>query len=343
MKDTLRECIVGEKTSYIPIWFMRQAGRYLPEFREIRKKNPDFIKLCLNTNLTPEITLQPLKRFELDAAIIFSDILMLPYGLGQKVEFKKNFGPILGKINFKKIQTVGDKEFSKKLEPVYESINITSKDKILNKKDLIGFVGAPWTIYVYMQNRQSPNKFKSQIDRPHNFFFKKTFKEREQLISIIIKYLKLHIKNQVDSGATIIQIFDSWAELIKEDSSREEVIYSPTKELVDYTKQLGVPVICFPRGIKTYKKFCEIVKPDAINIDYEVDPKTIVKEIKIPVQGGLYPKILLGDKDQLKKAATKYLEIFKDHPYIFNLGHGVLPETDPNTVDYLIKFVKDFK
>jgi uroporphyrinogen decarboxylase len=322
---------------------MRQAGRYLPEFQKIRKKNLDFIKLCLNTNLTPEITLQPLRRFELDAAIIFSDILMLPYGLGQKVEFKKNFGPILGKINFKKIQTVEDKEFSKKLEPIYKSINIISKDKALNKKDLIGFVGAPWTIYVYMQNRQSPNKFKNQIDSLHNFFFKKTFKEKEQLIPIIIKYLKLHIKNQVDSGATIIQIFDSWAELIKEDSSREEAIYSPTKELVDYTKQLGVPVICFPRGIKTYRKFCEIVKPDAINIDYEVDPKTIAKEIKIPVQGGLDPKILLGDKDQLKKGATKYLEIFKDHPYIFNLGHGVLPETDPNTVDYLIKFVKDFK
>ena len=341
--NKLLDCIINKKSSQVPIWFMRQAGRYLPEFQKIRKKNFDFIKLCLNTNLTPEITLQPLKRFELDAAIIFSDILMLPYGLGQKVEFKKNFGPILGKINFKKIQTVEDKEFSKKLEPVYKSINIISKDKALNKKDLIGFVGAPWTIYVYMQNRQSPNKFKNQIDSLHNFSFKKTFKEKEQLIPIIIKYLKLHIKNQVDSGATIIQIFDSWAELIKEDSSREEVIYSPTKELVDYTKQLGVPVICFPRGIKTYRKFCEIVKPDAINIDYEVDPKTIAKEIKIPVQGGLDPKILLGDKDQLKKGATKYLEIFKDHPYIFNLGHGVLPETDPNTVDYLIKFVKDFK
>ena len=341
--NKLLDCIINKKSSQVPIWFMRQAGRYLPEFQKIRKKNLDFIKLCLNTNLTPEITLQPLRRFELDAAIIFSDILMLPYGLGQKVEFKKNFGPILGKINFKKIQTVEDKEFSKKLEPIYKSINIISKDKALNKKDLIGFVGAPWTIYVYMQNRQSPNKFKNQIDSLHNFFFKKTFKEKEQLIPIIIKYLKLHIKNQVDSGATIIQIFDSWAELIKEDSSREEAIYSPTKELVDYTKQLGVPVICFPRGIKTYKKFCEIVKPDAINIDYAVDPKTIAKEIKIPVQGGLDPKILLGDKDQLKKGATKYLEIFKDHPYIFNLGHGVLPETDPNTVDYLIKFVKDFK
>ena len=341
--NKLLDCIINKKSSQVPIWFMRQAGRYLPEFQKIRKKNLDFIKLCLNTNLTPEITLQPLKRFELDAAIIFSDILMLPYGLGQKVEFKKNFGPILGKINFKKIQTVEDKEFSKKLEPIYKSINIISKDKALNKKDLIGFVGAPWTIYVYMQNRQSPNKFKNQIDSLHNFFFKKTFKEKEQLIPIIIKYLKLHIKNQVDSGATIIQIFDSWAELIKEDSGREEAIYSPTKELVDYTKQLGIPVICFPRGIKTYKKFCETVKPDAINIDYEVDPKTIAKEIKIPVQGGLDPKILLGDKDQLKKGATKYLEIFKDHPYIFNLGHGVLPETDPNTVDYLIKFVKDFK
>jgi len=341
----IKESIINKKTTNKPIWLMRQAGRYLPEFREIRKKNLDFIKLCLNKNITPKITLQPLKRFEFDAAIIFSDILMLPYALGQNVEFKKNFGPFLGNLDLKKLSKIKDKDFSNKLRSVYKAINIVSKDKLLNQKDLIGFVGAPWTIYIYMLNKQSPKKFKSQIDSLKNYLFnrqKLKEKEKEKLMWIIIEHLKIHIKNQVDSGATIIQIFDSWAGLLKDDDFYEQFIYSPTKELVDYTKKLGVPVICFPRGIKNYKKFCEFVKPDAVNIDYEVDPKTIAKEIKIPVQGGLDPKILLGDKNQLKKEATKYLKIFKDHPYIFNLGHGVLPETDPSNVDYLVKLVKDF-
>ena len=119
--------------------------------------------------------------------------------------------------------------------------------------------------------------------------------------------------------------------------------FCPTSNLVEYIKSFNIPVICFPRNIKNYKKFCELVNPSAVNIDYEVDPKIAFKEIKIPIQGGLDPKILLGDKEQLKKEANKYLEIFKDHPYIFNLGHGVLPETDPNMVDYLVKLIKDFK
>jgi len=122
MKDTLRECIESKKTSYIPIWFMRQAGRYLPEFREIRKKNPDFIKLCLNPNLVNEITLQPIKRFNLDAAIIFSDILIIPYGLGQKIEFKKGFGPTLGEINLDNIINIDPTDFTQKLLPVYKGI-----------------------------------------------------------------------------------------------------------------------------------------------------------------------------------------------------------------------------
>tara|TARA_B100001029_G_C14984035_1_gene407831 strand:- start:116 stop:1072 length:957 start_codon:yes stop_codon:yes gene_type:complete len=318
---------------------MRQAGRYLPEFREIRKNNPNFIELCLNKNLTPEITLQPLERFELDAAIIFSDILMLPFGLGQKVEFKKNFGPSLGELNINNLLNTHEDIFSKKLQPVYEAIKIVSENKILNKKDLFGFVGAPWTLFVYMLNKQSPklsNNFK-------NFFFDKIQeKDLQNLLFVIVKFLKLHIKNQVKNGASIIQIFDSWAGLLDQESY-EKYIFEPTSEIVNYTKELGVPVICFPRNIKNYKKFCEIVKPDAISIDYETDPKVIAKEINIPIQGGLDPKVLLRDKDQLKKEAINYLEIFKDHPYIFNLGHGVLPETDPNMLDYLVKLIKDFK
>jgi len=330
----IEEVIVNKKSNINPIWIMRQAGRYLPEFREIRKQNPDFIKLCLNEELSSEITLQPLKRFELDAAIIFSDILMLPYGLNQKVEFKKNIGPILGDLDFNEISKIEEFDFVEKLNPVYKLIKLVSNSQLTKNKSTIGFIGAPWTLLVYMLNKKSP---KSGLK---NNFFKEDFLINKILV-ILEKYLKIHIKNQIDNGAQIIQIFDSWAGLL-DSKDLPKYIYDPTSNLVDYVKSLNVPVICFPRGIKKYKDFCEIVKPSVICIDYEVDPKQIQKEIKIPVQGGLDPKVLLSDKENLKKEAKRYLDIFQDHPYIFNLGHGILPETDVGMMDYLVKTVKDY-
>ena len=330
----IKKVIINKKTDLNPVWIMRQAGRYLPEFREIRKHNSDFIKLCLNEKLSSEITLQPLKRFDLDAAIIFSDILMLPYGLDQNVEFKKNFGPLLGNLNLEKISKLDEIDFVKKVYPVYKAINLVSNNQITKNKSTIGFVGAPWTLMVYMINQQSP-KLKLKKD-----FFKDNFLINRILI-ILEKFLKVHIKNQIDNGAEVIQIFDSWAGLLNE-KDLPNYVYVPTLNLVDYIKSLNTPVICFPRGIKDYKNYCEIVRPDVICIDYEVDPLKISKEIKIPVQGGLNPKVLLTNKENLKKEIKKYLDIFKDHPYIFNLGHGVLPETDPNMMDYLVKTVKDY-
>ena len=332
--SNLEKVIKDKRTDLNPIWIMRQAGRYLPEFREIRKKNTDFIKLCLNSNLASEITLQPLKRFNLDAAIIFSDILILPYGLGQKVEFKKNIGPILGNLNIDQISKITENDFSSRVDPVYKAINLVKNSELTENKSTIGFVGAPWTLLVYILNKQSP-----KIKLEKGFFNNPSL--IEQTLKIIVKFLKVHIKNQFSIGAEIIQIFDSWAGLL-EDKDFDFYIYNPTCSLVEFTKSLNVPVICFPRGIKDYKKYCEIVKPDAICIDYEVDPIKIKKEIDIPVQGGMNPKILLTDRDNLKKETTKYLDIFKDHPYIFNLGHGILPETDPNMKDYLVKTVKDY-
>ena len=330
----LNKVIINHKTNINPIWIMRQAGRYLPEFRDIRKKNTDFIKLCLNENLSSEITLQPLKRFDLDAAIIFSDILMLPYGLNQKVEFKKNFGPLLGELNLDKISRLDEIDFVEKIHHVYKAISLVNKNKLTNNKSTIGFVGAPWTLLVYMINKQSPK-----------LSLKKDFYKDEYLINrvliILEKFLKIHIKNQIDNGAEVIQIFDSWAGLLN-DRDLPNYVYIPTLNIVEYVKSLSVPVICFPRGIKNYKDYCDIVKPDSICIDYEVDPNQIRKEINLPIQGGLDPKVLLTNKDNLKKETKKYLDIFKDHPYIFNLGHGVLPETDPNMMDYLVKTVKDY-
>ena len=330
----LHQVIINNNTKINPIWIMRQAGRYLSEFKEIRKLNPNFINLCLNENLSSEITLQPLKRFDLDAAIIFSDILMLPYGLNQKVEFKKNFGPILGKININEMSKLDELDFVKKIYPVYKAIKKVSTDKLVKNKNTIGFVGAPWTLLVYMINQQSPKK---ELIKD---FFKDDFLINRILL-ILEKFLKIHIKNQIENGATVIQIFDSWAGLLEE-KDLPNYIYSPTLNLVNYVKSLKTPVICFPREIKNYKEYCEIVKPDAVSIDYNVDPKEILKNIKIPIQGGMDPKILLTDKETLKKEASKYLDIFKDHPYIFNLGHGILPETNPEMVEYLVSTVKNY-
>jgi len=330
----IHKVIKENKTNINPIWIMRQAGRYLPEFREIRKLNPDFIKLCLNADLSSEITLQPLKRFDLDAAIIFSDILMLPYGLNQKVEFKKDFGPLLGELNLEEASKLDEIDFVERVYPVYKAINQVSKNSLTDKKSTIGFVGAPWTLLVYILNKQSP-KLKLKDD-----FFNDDFLIN-RILFLIEKFLKLHIKNQIDNGAEVIQIFDSWAGLLEE-KDLPNYVYIPTLSLVDYIKSLNVPVICFPRGIKNYKNYCDIVKPDAVCIDYEVNPMEIVKNIKIPIQGGMDPKVLLTDKDNLKKEAKRYLDIFKDHPYIFNLGHGILPETKPEMMDYLVKFVKDY-
>jgi len=330
----IKEVIINKKTNNNPIWIMRQAGRYLPEFREIRKLHTDFIKLCLNEKVASEITLQPLKRFDLDAAIVFSDILIVPYGLNQKVEFKKNFGPILGELNLKQISKLDEIDFVKKILPVYKTIDLVNKDNLTQNKSTIGFIGAPWTLLVYMINKQSPKKNLKKDFYKDNFLLNRT-------LIILEKFLKLHIKNQIDNGAEVIQIFDSWAGLLNE-KDLPNYVYIPTLNLVNYVKNLNVPVICFPRGIKNYKEYCDVIKPDVICIDYEVDPHQISKEIKIPVQGGMDPKVLLTNKENLKKEAKKYLDIFKDHPYIFNLGHGVLPETDPNMMDYLVKLVKDY-
>ena len=195
-------------------------------------------------------------------------------------------------------------------------------------------MGAPWTLLVYMINKRSPKK-----ELIKNFFEDKNL--INELLLTLEKFLKIHINHQIKNGATIIQIFDSWAGLLKE-KDLSNYVYEPTLNLVNYTKSLGVPVICFPRGIKNYKIFCDIVKPSAINIDYEVDHTLISKEIKIPIQGGLHPKILLTNIENVKKESLRYLDVFKDHPYIFNLGHGILPETNPDMVDYLVKTVKDY-
>ena len=312
---------------------MRQAGRYLPEFRSIREKNQDFIQLCLNTKLASEITIQPITRFDFDAAIVFSDILLVPYALGQQVNFKKNFGPVLEKIDFKILNNIKKEDFLKKLNPVYETIKETKSKLCSSEKDTIGFVGAPWTLLLYMLNRKSPKE--------GNFSVFTKDKNVQDILSKLDQFLKIHIDAQIKNGASIIQIFDSWAGLLPE-KDLNYFVYKPIKSLVDFIREKKKISICFPRNINNYKKFVDNVNPDIISIDYNVNPSVIRDTISIPIQGGPDPKILLQNKVIVRNEVTKYLKTFDKKRYIFNLGHGVLPNTNPDMVKYLVEVVRSF-
>ena len=318
------------------VWFMRQAGRYLPEFREIRKNNKDFIKLCLDSNLSSEITLQPIKRYNLDSAIIFSDILITPYALGQNIIFKGDVGPKLSEFRIETLMKNNKKKFSQKLNSVYKAIELTRK-KLDKDKSLICFIGAPWTLIIYMLRLKKDN------DRLNLDKYKNCKTQINQILSELNDYLCIHIKNQINAGADVVQIFDSWAGLIP-DEDIKDFCYIPNKRIVDFCKSIKIPTICFPKGLKeNYEAFNDFVKPDGINLDAELDPKWAREKLKnVVLQGGLDPKILLKTGKDILEIATKYVKTFKDIPYVFNLGHGLLPETDPDKVKMLINFYRNY-
>ena len=333
--SNLKEILLTRKNCK-SIWFMRQAGRYLPEFRKLRAENQDFIKLCLNSDLSSKITLQPIQRFNLDSAIIFSDILMVPYALGQRIKFIKDRGPILSDFNLETFFNNDEKSFSDKLSPIYKSIEVTRKN-LDEKKSLISFVGAPWTLLVYMLGIKKDN---SEIDL--NKIKKLNFKIND-ILDELIKFLCIHIKNQIKAGSDVIQIFDSWAGLIPEEKI-ENYCFLPNAKIVSFCSANKIPNICFPKGIKeNFENFNNLVKPNGINIDPDVDPYWARDKLKnVVVQGGLDPNVLLKTEKEIILAATKYIQAFKGFPYVFNLGHGLLPETDPDKVSKLIKFYREF-
>ena len=328
--------ILEKKKICKSIWFMRQAGRYLPEFRKIRSQNKNFINLCLNSKLSSDITLQPIKRFNLDSAIIFSDILMVPYALNQKVEFVKDQGPILEEFDFKKFLNNDNKSFTEKLYPVYKAIQ-TTREKLNTNKSLIGFIGAPWTLLIYMLGMKQGKK---EINY-------KKIKTKEFEVDLVLNklndYLCIHIENQINAGADVIQIFDSWAGLIST-KDLPKFCYTPNLKIVNFCKEKKIPVMCFPRGLnKNFKEFNDIVKPDALTLDYDIDPAWVKQNLTdVVLQGGLNPMLLLSSEKEIFEGAKKYLDTFKGLPYIFNLGHGLLPETDPDKVSKLIKFYREY-
>jgi len=315
---------------------MRQAGRYLPEYQKIRKKNKNFINFCLNINDAIKVSLQPVDRFNLDSAIIFSDILLILNAVGQKVEFKEKIGPVLENYNLNKFYKTSDKNFKKKLKNVYKILK-KIKEKLPKEKSLIGFAGAPWTLLTYMINKGSPKKNKNILKNLKKHEATKIIKRLEHLIYI-------HCKEQILAGADIIQLFDSWAGLINKKDLKDFCI-SPNKNIVNKIKKNfpNNPVICFPKGInKNINSFIKVVKPHGINIDYNVSLKNLNLNNNVVFQSGMNPKFLLGSNKIMFKEAKKYLDFFKNKPYIFNLGHGILPETKPENVKKLVEFVRSY-
>ena len=291
----------------------------------------------MNSDLSSEITLQPLKRFNLDAAIIFSDILMIPYGLGQNVKFEKGKGPILSEFNLDNFLNNSKNNFIKKLNPVYQAINKTKRN--LNKtKSLISFVGAPWTLAVYMFGLKKNNN-EIDIDK-----LKRIESDFRIVIDKLNDYLCLHIEKQIEAGADIVQIFDSWAGLIP-DQDLKDYCYEPNREIVEFCKTKAIPVICFPKGLnKKYLTFAETVNPNCLSLDYEIDPKWAKMHLnKFCLQGGMDKKILFKSENEILNEVDKYLKIFRGSPYIFNLGHGLLPETNPDVLKKIIKRVGGHK
>jgi uroporphyrinogen decarboxylase len=315
---------------------MRQAGRYLPEYQKIRKKNKNFINFCLNINDATKVSLQPINRFNLDAAIVFSDILLILNASGQKVEFKEKTGPILENYNLNKFYKTKDKIFIKKLENVYKILKKIKK-KLPKEKALIGFAGSPWTLLTYMINKGSPKK---------NIKFLKKLKKKEviKIIKRLEHLIYIHCKEQILAGADIIQLFDSWAGLIEKKNLKEFCI-NPNKNIVSKIKKNfpNNPIICFPKGInKNINNFIKEVKPHGISIDYDINLKKLNLNNDVVFQGGMNPKFLLGNNKRMFNEAKKYLNFFKSKPYIFNLGHGILPKTKPENVKRLVEFVRSY-
>jgi uroporphyrinogen decarboxylase len=329
-----------KKQAKVPVWLMRQAGRYLPEYQQLKKKAGSFWNLCLSPSLATEATIQPVKRFGLDAAIIFSDILVIPAAMGIEVTFV-NDKPAIQYIN-----TISDIKYykhniSKYLEPTYEAIsNVRS---ILDKTiSVIGFIGGPWTLANYiLSSNISCNKINiKELAYNKNIDF-------IELIDNISDYLILHIINQVKNGADIIQIFDTQIKFLSEDIYKEFVIKPAQKIIKSVKKEIGnVKFIGYPRGsnIEEYYEYSKNTGIDAISVDESICINSIKNNFNfITIQGNLDPTILLMGGNLLKMKTLNILNSVNNTRFIFNLGNGVLPETPVENIEYLVDIIRGYK
>lgn len=309
------------------IWVMRQAGRYLPEYREVRAKAGDFVSLCLNPEFASEVTLQPIRRFDFDAAIIFSDILMIPYALGQKLWFEEGEGPRLGDAEWS--------DFSaEKLAPVYEAIRLT-RTGLNDQKSLIGFAGAPWTLLVYALQGKGGGEF--EVARKAVYADQKDALNR---IEILTNAVIDHLSNQIDAGCDAVQIFDSWAALCPADLQNDFIV-QPARKIVSSirAKHPDVTIIAFPKGFSDLEGFVETVKPDVLGCDQFTSRKRM-KTLDCMVQGNLDPLVLIEGGVALEEAIKTLKSDMQGKKFIFNLGHGISKETPIGHVETLVRIVR---
>jgi uroporphyrinogen decarboxylase len=342
VEKPLLQVLSGKTPPRVPLWLMRQAGRYLPEYRAVREKTAGFLDMCLTPELAAEVTLQPLRRFPLDAAIIFSDILVIPYALGQKVTFEEGRGPVL-----EPIRTVADlgrlsaARMTEMLAPVEAALRRVA-GALPEGAALIGFAGAPWTVASYMIEGGSSRDF-AAIKRwaygdPDSF---------RRLIDLLVEVTSDYLVRQVDAGAEVLQIFDSWAGVLVE-RGLDIWALAPTVEIVRRVKAArpGVPIIVFPRGVGTqYAAYAEGSGCDALSLDQAVPLDLARRELqpRVALQGNLDPMLLVAGGAAMRDEAARILETLASGPFVFNLGHGIVPQTPVEHVAELCELVHGWR
>lgn len=330
----LLETLLGKNTTPPPLWLMRQAGRYLPEYREIRAKAGSFLDLVYNPELAAEVTLQPIRRFGFDGAILFSDILIVPHMLGQEVTFKEGEGPQLGELDIDRLTAEGWKD---KASRVWETVSRV-KAALPEQTTLIGFAGSPWTVACYMvEGGSSPDFAKAKAfarSKPAQF---------EKLMDRIINCTLDYVEGQVEAGAEAIQLFDSWAGRC---DGFQRWVVEPTAAIVHILKARypKLPIIGFPRLISQQymTSYTAHTSVNALSLDETVDLDWASKSIQrhVVLQGNLHPDVLLKGGDELKAAVDKIKQHAAERPWIFNLGHGITKETPVAHVEQLVKLVR---
>lgn len=318
--------LAGNPSAIPPIWFMRQAGRHLPEYRETRAKAGSFLDLCFNPDLATEVTMQPIRRYDVDAAILFADILLIPHALGQKLWFAEGEGPRLDPVvTPEHLKEFRDRDVIEPLAAVFETVRLT-KAQLPADKALIGFAGAPWTVATYMLAGRS---VRDPSDLRRHYYMAGSF--ITELIDILTEKTIDYLIAQIDAGADAVQLFDSWAGGLPW-PVLDAVSVRPLERISRRLKAArpDVPIILFPKGVgEKAAEYAVIKHCDAIGIDYAMDPswaRTHLSPLKA-VQGGLDPLVVVEGGAAMERAAESYLKLFHDVPYVFNLGHGLTPET----------------
>ena len=341
MSSVFLKALGGQPTSPPPIWLMRQAGRYLPEYREIRRSASGFLELCYTPELAVEVTLQPIRRYGFDAAILFSDILVVADALGCAVDFVEGEGPKLQTIrDDQAVARLNRSSLHQHLAPVYETIRRLRKS-LPDETALVGFAGAPWTVTSYMVEGGGSKEFQEARS-----FARRDPETFSALIDLVTDATSDYLLAQIEAGAQALQLFDSWAGVLPPEQF-QRWCERPIGRIVDAVKKAHpeIPIIAFPRGAGIlYEQFVRNVAVDGVSLDTTIPASWADQALnKVCLQGNLDPIALLTGGDQMLNDAQHLLDVFKDRPFIFNLGHGVLPGTNPDTVKRLVDFVRSYR